>query len=119
MIREQVTYMSRAQRIEDARRDCIEQLHSSPYVKYKKEKSDTEINTRSIHIKSALLFQFICAIVIFLFIFSSQELGIEYDSFDFAYVKEKIQENSRLEQYEKTFLQYVQKLQIDKEAFLH
>lgn len=119
MSKEQVIYMSRAQKIEDARRDCIEQLHSSPYVKCKKEKDDMEISDKSIHLKSVLLFQFICAIVIFLFIFSSQELGIEYEEFDSAYVKEKVQENVKLEQLEQTFYDCTKKLQIDKDIFLH
>lgn len=119
MPKEQAAYMSRAQRIEDARRDCIEQLHSSPYVKCKKEKNDTELNKKHIHLKSVFLFQFICAIVIFLFVFSARELGIEYAGLDFTYIKEKIHENNRLDQFEETFYNYIQKIQIDKETFLH
>ncbi len=119
MTKEQIAYMSRAQKIEDARRDCMEQLHSSPYAKCKNENNGIEINNKSFHLKSVLLFQFICAIVIFLFVFSSKELGIDYEGIDFSYIKEKVQENNRLEQFEETFSDYVQKLQIDKEFFLH
>ena len=119
MAKEQVVYISRAQKIENARRDCIGQLHSSPYVKSQKGKDDTDQSNKGIHFKSLLLFQFICAIVIFLFVFSSQKLGIKYDGFNSAYLKEKIQENKKLERLEETFYEYTEKLQIDKDIFLH
>lgn len=119
MEKEQLVSISRAQKIENARRDCIGQLHASSGVKYQKGKDGTEQTDKKIHLKSILLVQFICAIVIFLFVFSTQQLGITYEGFDIAYLKEKVQENAGLEELEQTFRETVEKLQIDKDIFLH
>lgn len=119
MAKEQLVSISRAQKIENARRDCMGQLYTSPNVKYQKGKDGTEQTDKNIHFKSILLVQFICAIVIFLFVFSTQKLGITYEGFDLAYLKEKVQENAGLEQLEQTFCETVKKLQIDKDIFLH
>lgn len=118
MLKEQSIHISRTQKIEDARKNCMHQFNQSSFLNSKKEKNDMEYNNKSTKIKGVLLFQFICAIVIFLFIFSSQKLGIRYEGIDVLNVKIKIQENTALEQLEETFFYYTQKLQIDKELFM-